>query len=310
MPDTFFTRMAGQFLERRRSTPFFLWIGFYVTHSPFRFPIEFRGLFDPASFAVPDIEPQDIPLIPPVFQELTTNQKRGILAAYYTSVAYMDRNIGLILDALDRSGLAEDTLIIFNSDHGYLLGQHGRFEKHCCYEEAIRAALIMRLPGLIAPARTTSAMLELIDVVPTILDLCGVDLPTNMQGRSIVSLLDGRTDRHRDHVVAEYADNAEAMVRTEQWKLVYSAGNRRRGDGYALAVDPPGLSIRLFDLTVDPGETTDVSTRAENASVINKLLVLLANHMRSTARDPEGIPDTDDVHVLLEHCLLPAEVKA
>src|SRR5206468_1671326 len=102
------------------------------------------------------------------------DEKRGIIASYYTSVAYMDRNLGSILDALDRSRHADDTLVVFNSDHGYLLGHHGRFEKHCCDEEAVRTALVMRLPGVIAPGRATEALVELIDVVPTVLDLCGV----------------------------------------------------------------------------------------------------------------------------------------
>jgi arylsulfatase A-like enzyme len=120
-----------------------------------------------------------------VFRDLTDDEKRGIAAAYYTSVEYMDRNLGLILDALDRSGHAEDTLVIFNSNHGYLLGQHGRFEKHCCYEEAIRSALVMRLTGVIAPGRSSAALVELIDVVPTVLELCGVEVPGNVQGQSL-----------------------------------------------------------------------------------------------------------------------------
>jgi len=308
MPDTFFTRMAARFLEQRGSKPFFVWVGFYVTHSPFRFPIEFRGQFDPAYFAVPEVEPQDIPLIPHLFRNLTPEEKQGILAAYYTSVAYMDRNIGLILDALDRSGHADDTLVVFNSDHGYLLGQHGRFEKHCCYEEAIRTALIMRLPGTIAPAGAATAIVELIDVMPTILELCGVDLPANIQGKSIVRLLEGKTYRHREHVIVEYADNAEAMVRTDQWKLVYSAGNRIRRDGYSAGLWQPGRSIRLFDLNLDPGETTDVSKCADNSDIIKRLLILLINHMRHTARNPAGIRDTEDLHALLDQWLLPAEL--
>ena len=101
---------------------------------------------------------------------------------------------------------------------------------------------------------TTSALVELIDVVPTILELCQVDIPANVQGKSLVPLLRGEVERHRDHVMAEYADNAEAMVRTERWKLVYSAGNRRRQDGYALDTVAPGKSIRLYDLEDDPGE--------------------------------------------------------
>ena len=140
MPDTFFTDLAERYLHQEQSQPFFLWVGFYVTHSPFRFPIEYRGHFDRSSFAVPAVAPEDVDLIPPAFRNLIDDEKRGVAAAYYTSVEYLDRNLGRILGALDRSAHADSTLFVFNSDHGYLLGQHGRYEKHSCYEEAVRSA--------------------------------------------------------------------------------------------------------------------------------------------------------------------------
>jgi choline-sulfatase len=107
---------------------------------------------------------------------------------------------------------------------------------------------------VIAPGRATEALVELVDLVPTVLDLCGIDIPANVQGRSLVPLLAGETGRHREHVIAEYADNAEAMVRTGRWKLIYSAGNRWRRDGYDLDCAPPGRSTRLYDLADDPHE--------------------------------------------------------
>ena len=309
MPDTFFSEMARRFLTQGRRKPFFLWIGFYVTHSPFRFPIEFRGLFDPDVFPIPEVGPEDEDQVPPVFRGLADREKRGIIAAYHTSTAYMDRNLGLILDALDRAGRADDTLVIFNSDHGYLLGEHGRFEKHCCHEEAVRSALLMRLPGVIAPGRATTALVELIDVVPTVLELCGVEPSPNIQGRSLAALLRGNALVHREHVISEYADNAEAMVRTDRWKLIYSAGNRRRRDGYAIDVYPPGPTTRLYDLTEDPWEMCDVAHLPENREVVERLFDMLASHMRATARDPGTVPDTDDPRAILAQCLPPGDTR-
>jgi choline-sulfatase len=309
MPDTFFSELARRFLGQGRPRPFFLWVGFYVTHSPFRFPIEFRGRFNPTTFVVPEVGAEDVDRVPTVFRDLTDGDKRGIAAAYYTSVEYLDRNVGLILDALDRSDHADDTLVIFTSDHGYLLGQHGRFEKHCCFEEAVHSALIMRLPGVIEPGRSTDALVELVDVVPTVLDVCGIEVPATVQGRSLAPLLRDQTGRHRDHVIAEYADNAEAMVRMGRWKLIYSAGNRRRRDGYALGHALPGRSVRLYDLEHDPGETTDVAGRAENAAVAGELLALLVGHLRRTARHPVRAQEAGDVHALLESYLPPWESR-
>ncbi len=305
MPDSFFTDLAVRHLLREHTKPFFLWVGFYVTHSPFRFPIEYRGHFHSSSFDVPEVAPEDADRIPPVFLNLTDDQKRGIAAAYYTSVEYMDRNVGLILDALERSGHADGTLVVFNSDRGYLLGQHGRYEKHCCYEEAVRAALIMRIPGVIPWGRATNALVELIDVVPTLLELCRVEIPQDIQGRSLVPLFRGDVLSHPDHGVAEYADNAEVMVRTDRWKLVYSAGNRKRRDGYALGAIPPGRSLRLYDLENDPGEINNVAGCPGNAAMVEGLLSLLADHIRRTAREVDLVPQTDDVHTLLATCLPP-----
>jgi choline-sulfatase len=144
-------------------------------------------------------------------------------------------------------------------------------------------------------------------VVPTILEPSGGNEPTNIQGRSLVPLLSGATDRHRDHVVAGYADNAEVMVRTLRWKLVYSASNRRRRDGYALAPFPQGRSIRLYDTGDDPGEFRDVAGRSRNAAVVGESLGLLADHMRNTARDPDQVLRTGDVHALLASYLPPAQ---
>ncbi len=309
MPDTFFTRAAARFLGEDRPGPFLLSVGFYVTHSPFRFPVEFRDRFSPAMFRPPPVGADDLARMPDVFRELTEEDKQGILAAYYTSTEYLDRNVGILLDALDRSGRADETLVIFHSDHGYMLGQHGRFEKHCCFEEAVRSALLMRLPGTIGAGQTTDALVELVDLVPTLLDLCGVEIPANVQGRSLMPLLSGATERHRDHVIAEYADNAEAMIRTERWKLIYSAGNRWRRDGYTTRDDRMTRSLRLYDLENDAEEMVDVSDRAENAALIKELLAGLVDHMRRTARDRAKLPDSTDPHVVLASCLPPWESK-
>jgi hypothetical protein len=99
------------------------------------------------------------------------------------------------------------------------------------------------------------------------------------------------------------------MVRTGRWKLVYSAGNRRRRDGYALSRFPSGRTIRLFDLEDDPGELRDVAGCPANDAVVGELLVLLADHLRRTARDADWIPKTDDLHALLASCLPPAQPR-
>lgn len=303
MPDTFFTDHAVRFLKQPRSKPFFLWVGYYVTHAPFRFPIEFQGMFDPNQFPVPGVTSEDRAVVPQVFRDLTDAEKQGIQASYYTSSAYMDRNLGRILDALSQSPHAT-TLVIFNSDHGYLLGQHGRFEKHCCYEEAVRCAFVIQHPGQ-TTGRATDALVSLVDVVPTVLELCDIEIPAGVQGTSFASLMKGEVEHHHEHVVSVYPDNAEAMVRTKTWKLIYSAGNRLRRDGYSDGDRLPGKSIKLFNMINDPDELFNLAGRARYQAVVETLLELIANHLRATVPKADLISDDINVHSMLAQFLGP-----
>jgi arylsulfatase A-like enzyme len=310
MAGTYFAREATRYLERRRGRPFFLMVSFYEPHSPFRFPPGYRGRHRPDRFAVPKAGPEDDEQIPQIFRGLAEREKQGITAAYYTSTEFMDKNVGLVLEALRRSGHDRDTLLIYNGDHGYMLGQHGRFEKHSCYEPAVRAPLLMRLPGRAEPKRSTAALVEFVDIVPTVLQVCGVAVPAAVQGRSLLPLLEGKAGRHRDHVIAEYSENEEAMIRTERWKLIYCTGKRERKDGYATGRPLPGRTVRLYDLENDPEEMTNLAGRPEHRGRVDELMRRLADHMRRTARQPELVPKTEDVHAVLEYCLQPRDVTA
>src|SRR5262249_5042200 len=176
MAGTWFAAQAGDYLSRRHEKPVFLIVSFYEPHSPFNFPVEFRGRHKPDDFVAPKVGPEDDWQIPAIFRDLTDAEKRGIQAAYYTSTEFMDKNVGAVLDALKKSGHDRATLVVYTGDHGYMLGQHGRFEKHCSFEPAVRAPLLLRLPGRIRPG-ATPALVEFIDIVPTVLDYCGAKTP-------------------------------------------------------------------------------------------------------------------------------------
>src|SRR3712207_2026394 len=126
MAGTWFARRVDEYLCQERERPFFLMVSFYEPHSPFHFPVEYRGRYRPEQFPVPRVGPEDHEQVPQVFRGLTGRDKQGITAAYYASTEFMDRNVGLVLDALERAGRARDTLVVYTGDHGYLLGQHGR----------------------------------------------------------------------------------------------------------------------------------------------------------------------------------------
>ena len=304
MAGTFFAHSAGDYLKTSRAKPFFLMVSFYEPHSPFRFPVEDRDTFDPKAFVVPPVHPDDRSQIPAIFRDLESADKRGIAAAYFTSVAFADRNVGRVLDALKQSGHAEDTIVVVTGDHGYLIGQHGRFEKHCGYEEAIRSPLLIRVPGVGKPGQT-KALVEFIDIAPTLLESCGLAVPASVQGQTLLPLLRGAAHEHRDAVFVEYSENEEALIRTDRWKLIYSTGLRKRQDGYETGQPLPGRTVRLFDLIADPGETTDVASA--HPKHVAELTARLATHLTKTARRPEAVP-AGDVHERLRILLRPDDV--
>ena len=308
MAGTFFAQQAASYIQERKDKPFFLIASFYEPHSPFYFPVEYRGRHKPEEFKVPKVGPEDDWQIPKIFRDLTDREKQGIIAAYYTSAEFLDKNIGLVLDALEKSGQAENTLIIYTGDHGYMLGQHGRFEKHCGYEPAVRSPLLIRFPAKVKARQSTEALVEFIDIFPTVLDFAGVPIPTNVQGKSLVPVLTGRTKQHREQVFIEYSENEEAYLRTERWKFIYSTGKRQREDGYATGNPLPGRTLQLFDLTHDPDELTNLAQRPEYSKRVADFTAQLAGHMKRTARQPELLPQTDDVHALLEFCLQPRDL--
>jgi len=307
MWDTWFARQGAEFITRRRGRPWCCVVSLTTPHSPFRFPLEYRDRHDPDRFDLMKIGREDDRQIPAVFRGLTDAEKRKVQASYYTSTEFTDKNMGIVLDALTRSGQAENTIVVYLGDHGYMLGQHGRFEKHCSYEPAVRSPLLIRYPKRFAGGRSTSAMVEFIDVMPTILEVCDVAVPKRVQGRSLVPLLAGETDVHRRQVFVEYAWADEVMVRDDRWKLVYIRGKRRRSDGYDPGKDHPlpGPTLLLFDTKNDPGEFTNLANRPEHRARVAHYVSLLVDHLKRTSRMPERIPASDDPMVVLDYCAQP-----
>lgn len=310
MSGTYFAQKAAEFLVRHHDRPFFLMVSFYEPHSPFHFPVEYRGRHKPDEFTVPEVGPEDDDQIPAIFRDLTDDEKRGINVAYYTSVEFMDKNVGIVLRALRESGLDDRTLIIYTGDHGYMLGHHGRFEKHCSFDPAISAPLIMRYPPLIKPGSASKALVEFVDIVPTILEICGIPVPERVQGKSLLPILKGETVAHRPYVIVEYAHNDEICLRDERYKFVYIRGKRSRDDGYDPGRPLPGVTLKLFDLVKDPGEFYNLAKNPEHHERVQQYLRILAEHIRHTERKPENLPQTADPLEIIEYGVQPHDVKS
>jgi arylsulfatase len=207
---------------------------------------------------------------------------RLVRAAYWAMVDLIDAQVGRILDALDRTGQRDTTLVIFMSDHGEMLGDHGIYLKGpYFYEPAIRVPCIIAWPGVIPAGRRSTALVELIDIAPTLLEAAGLPVYPGMQGRSLWPLLTGTAplQPHRDDVYCEYYNAMPwhhnptpqaTMVRTATHKLSVMHGQH---DG------------ELYDLTNDPTETVNRWSDPEFRDLKGELLQRLTDRMAWTV-DP------------------------
>jgi arylsulfatase A-like enzyme len=258
---TWCANMAIDFIEQDHGdTPWFLSFNPYFPHPPFEPPQSYLDRYNPATLPGPlfresDLESQaklagvdfQSPVRRPEDFDATTIQ-----AKYYAMIELMDDNIGRILDSLERSGQRDNTIIIFMSDHGETLGDHGLLLKGCrFYEGLVRVPLIFAWRDHFQPGTVSDALVELTDIAPTLLDICGLPQPERMQGRSLLGLLNGETTTHRDFVRSEYY---RTLMSGEGNNFEGSYGTMIRADRYKLVVYHGHGLGEMFDLQDDPGE--------------------------------------------------------
>jgi choline-sulfatase len=252
-----------------------------------------KDQYDPKTFDVPKVGPEDASQIPLIFRDLSPADKQGIAASYYTAVSALDRNVGDVLKALDKLGLAENTCVVYMADHGYCLGQHGRFEKHCGYEPALRVPLLVRYPGQIRKGSVINDFTEHIDVPATITDLMGLDPLPVQHGQSLKPYLTGaKPSAPRKGIFSQYLENEEVFAADTNWKLIFGSGKRKRTDGYETDNPTPGRTLKLFNKKADPGEFTNVA--AKYPEVVDSMQQSILKRYRAThpdaAKEPKNLP--------------------
>ena len=272
--------------------PFFLHVSFWKPHSPFEIGPPYDSLYDDIEIPLPEqFTDADLAKLPLPVQKLamraggkarltSREQLQWIYRSYYGAITHVDHEIGLLLDALQATGEADNTLIVFSSDHGDQLLEHGIMGKNCFFDASVRVPFMVSLPGRIPPANHDE-LIETIDLMPTLLELIGVPEPVECQGRSFAPLI---ADMGRDYTPhdAVFSENVipevinsggldlpfekgkgvdgirhpdAKMVRTERWKYCYYV------DGDA----------ELYDLREDPHEMTNLAGRAELREVEQEL---------------------------------------
>jgi uncharacterized sulfatase len=256
-------------LEKNKDRPFFIGAGFYRPHCPFIAPRKYFDMYPLERITAPKWSADDVDKVPPPAWfttppnwNVTEEGVRATIQAYYASISFLDANVGRLLDALDRLGLAENTVVVFISDHGYLLGERGQWMKQMLFERSARAPLIVAGAGLGAKGQASRRIVEFLDVYPTLADLAGLKPPAGLHGRSLVPLLkDPRTAWNHPAVTQVRRGNAEAgffmgySVRTEQWRYVEWDDGKRGTELYDEAADPS----ELRNLAADPARASVVA---------------------------------------------------
>jgi arylsulfatase A-like enzyme len=297
-------------MKQQDGRPFALVVSFYDPHSPFNFPRGWRRQFRPDQFPVPPVSERDREEQPAIFASLTPDEIRGINAAYFTSLAFVDSQVGRLVRGLDQMDLSARTLVVYIGDNGYMLGQHGRFEKHCFYEPAVRIPMILRWPGQLPRDRRISGLVEMVDILPTVLHLLNLPAPPGMQGIDLEPLIRGKPGAMgHDFVFSEYLENEEAMVRSDRFKLIVGTGRRQRQDGYQTGKPLPGPYQRLFDLVDDPGEARDLGADPPHQAVKDDLLHKMYVRMVTTREGLEPIPIGLSRLEMIHWCLIPRDPR-
>ena len=269
-------KTLGRLKEQGR--PFFLAVGFHRPHLPFNAPKRYWDRYDRAKVTLAEnpFPPKDAPEIAgttwgelrayhgiPARGDLTEVQARELRHGYYASVSYTDANIGKLLDELDRQKLTDNTIVIVWGDHGWKLGEHGGWCKHTNWELDANATLMLAAPGK-RGGHTTRALVEFVDIYPTLCDLAGLPKPEGLEGASFAPVLD-QPDR--------------------PWKrAAFNQYPRGRIVGYSMKTDTHRLTLwvdrednnrvvaeELYDHTRDPHENENVAARPENTETLARL---------------------------------------
>ncbi|HEY2840808.1 MAG TPA: sulfatase [Pirellulales bacterium] len=257
-------------LEEYKATPekpFFLAVGFYRPHTPYVAPKKYFELYPQESIVLPTLSAADKARRPPGAyatkrQEedaLSDERRRQAIQAYWAAISFMDAQVGRVIEALDKLGLADNTIIVMTSDHGYHMYQHGLWQKMTLFENSARVPLIIAAPRAAGNGKSTASLAELVDFYPTLADLCGVSAPAYLDGVSQKPVLDDPTKAVKDTAFTQLTrgENPAYSIRTPEWRFTQWNG----GKG----------GEQLFDMQNDPGETTNLVNNEKHAATLEAL---------------------------------------
>jgi iduronate 2-sulfatase len=263
-----------------KKSPFFLAVGFAKPHLPFVAPKKYWDMYDPATIrlAPNPYHPEDSPPYAltnstelrnynnvPIKDKIGDDLARQLKHGYYAAVSYTDAQVGKVLDELERQGLTKNTIIVLWGDHGWKLGEHGEWAKHSNVENDTNAPLLLAAPGMKAAGRHSRALVEFVDIYPTLAELAGLSLPGQLEGVSFKPLLDSPELKWKPAAFSQYPRGQRMgySMRTDRYRMTVWVQRDNHDQ-----VD----FVELYDHQSDPQENTNVAHRPVNAALVKQLM--------------------------------------
>jgi iduronate 2-sulfatase len=243
---------ACELIAQHSKEPFFLAVGFVRPHVPFVAPKKYFDLYPWEQMTLPQKVPGDWDDIPKpginyktsVNMQMDITRQKKAVSGYYAAVSFMDAQVGKVLDALEKSGQADNAIIIFTSDHGYHLGEHDFWAKVSLHDESARVPLIISVPG--KKPGVSDSLVELLDLYPTTAKLCGLEVPIRLQGKDISDILDDPKVKVHDTVFSVAGTSKGLTLRDDRWVFIQYGEDAKGG-------------IELFDMQNDPRQLTNLA---------------------------------------------------
>jgi arylsulfatase A-like enzyme len=264
--------------------PFYLAVGLYRPHTPYVSPKKYFDMYPRENIDVPPVPEGYLETLPEPTQNTLTRKKDQVnldpdlakqaIQAYYASITFADAQLGKILEALDQSGLRENTIIVFTSDHGYHMGEHGYYQKTTLFENATHVPLIIAGPGVKEAGKSTKSLAEMIDFYPTLAELCGLTAPPSLSGVSLVPALKNVAAAPRESALTQFENGYS--VRTRRYRYTEWGENG-------------SLGAELYDHETDPAEMVNLANGNDHARVIAELSELLRKRIADAQQKPQGV---------------------
>lgn len=286
---------------KRPDRPFFLAVGFFRPHTPYVAPaVPYFEWYPPAQMPLHPTLDKNPPEVPKAAlgsykaeqDKLTDELRQQCVQSYYASISFMDAQVGRVVDALDRLDLAKNTLIVFTSDHGYHMGEHGLWQKQSLFEGSARVPLLVVAPGVAKPGSTAVTPVSHLDLYPTLTELAGVKAPANLQGQSLVPILKDPQAKGRGWAITQVVRGGIGRP----GKSAPIAASGKRFFGYSLRTDRWRYTewdegkegAELYDHDADPGELKNLAADPAHSATVAELSAQLRTAAQSTF-PPDGI---------------------